>query len=100
MWHSIVLAVNMEAVQMGIAPPHGELNGIVEIGDRLIAPQQNAPPDHRAHAPQHDLELVDANHRCHAALNEENAESLLSIGSPFLVIVLLYEKRERKKPGG
>jgi hypothetical protein len=30
---------------------------------------------------------------CHAVLNEENAESLLSRGSPFLVILVLYEKR-------
>jgi hypothetical protein len=38
-----------------------DLNGVMEIGDRLIAAQQNAAPDHRAHAPQNHLELVDAN---------------------------------------
>ena len=57
----VVLAMNMEAIEMRIAPAHGDLNGVMEIGDRLIAAQQNAAPDHRAHAPQNHLELVDAN---------------------------------------
>src|ERR1017187_69097 len=56
----VVLAVNVEPVQMGIAPAHGNLNGVMEIGDGLIAAQQNAAPDHGAHTPQNHLELVDA----------------------------------------
>jgi hypothetical protein len=63
MCHAIVLAVNIKAVQMGIAPPHGDLKGIMEIGDTLIAEQQNGLPDHRAHAPRNNDELVDANPR-------------------------------------
>src|ERR1035438_6698105 len=57
----VVLAVNVEAIEVRIAPAHGDLNGVMEISDSLIAAQQNAAPNHRAHAPQNHLELVDAN---------------------------------------
>src|SRR6202043_393971 len=58
---SVVLAVNVEAIEVRIAPAHGDLDSVMEIGDRLIAAQQNAAPDHRAYATQNHLELVDAN---------------------------------------
>ena len=35
----VVLAVNVEAIEVRIAPPHGDLNGVMEIGDRLITAQ-------------------------------------------------------------
>ena len=57
----VVLAVNVEAMEVRIAPAHGDLYAVMEIGDRLIAAQQKAAPDHRAHTPQNHLELVDAN---------------------------------------
>jgi hypothetical protein len=57
----VVLAVNVEAIEVRIAPAHGDLNGVMEIGDRLIAAQQNAAPDHRPYFAQSHLELVDAN---------------------------------------
>jgi hypothetical protein len=46
-------------------------------------------------ASEEDWGIAVEREACHAALNEENVESLLSIGSPFRVIFLLYEKRER-----
>lgn len=52
--------MNVEAMEVRIAPAHSDLNGVVEISDSLIAAQQNAAPDHRAHAPQNHLELVGA----------------------------------------
>jgi len=62
---------------------------------RLDAGVGRAPTDHAVHvglahrAASEDTRLA----FCHAALNEENAESLLSIGSLFVVIFFLYEKR-------
>src|SRR5262249_38493778 len=57
----VVLAVNVEAIEVRIAPAHDDLNGVMEIGDRLITAQQNAATDHQAKGQQNDLELVDAN---------------------------------------
>jgi hypothetical protein len=36
---SVVLAVNMKAMEVEIAPAHGDLDGVMEIGNGLIAAQ-------------------------------------------------------------
>ena len=59
--HAIVLAVNMEAVQMGIGPPQGELERVVEIRDCAVAAPQPAP-DQGADPPQHHAELIRDRH--------------------------------------
>jgi hypothetical protein len=53
-------AVDDEAVQVLVAPAEGELEGGVEVGDAAVAADQEAAPDQRADATQHDAELVDA----------------------------------------
>ena len=47
-------------VQVGIALFHGDLNGVMEVGDGVVAPQEQPTPDHRTDAAQNHLELVNA----------------------------------------
>src|SRR5258708_27143360 len=49
-------------MQVGITPPHGNLNRVMEVGNAVVASQKQSPPDHRANAAQDDLELVNAQH--------------------------------------
>jgi hypothetical protein len=55
--HTVILAVNMKPVQMGIASAHRDLNGVVEIGNAVITAELQATPDHRTDATQPDPEL-------------------------------------------
>jgi hypothetical protein len=34
---------------------------VMKVGNAVVAPQEQSPPDHRANAAQDDLELVNAN---------------------------------------
>ena len=43
-----VLAMNMEPVQVGIAPADCDLKRIVEIGHRAVATNKQTSPDHGA----------------------------------------------------
>jgi hypothetical protein len=56
--NAVIFAVDVKAIQVGIAPTHGDLNGVMEVGDGVVAPQEQSTPDHRADAAQDDLELV------------------------------------------
>ena len=47
---------------VGISPTYGNLNGVMKVGNALVASQEQSPPDHRANAAQDDLELVNAQH--------------------------------------
>jgi hypothetical protein len=35
-----LFAVDVKAIQVGIAPTHGDLNGVMEVGDGVVAPQE------------------------------------------------------------
>ena len=37
--YAVFLAMNVKAMEMGIAPTHSNLNGVMEIGDALVAAQ-------------------------------------------------------------
>ena len=58
--NAVIFAVDVETIQVGIAPTHGDLNGVMEVGDGVLAPQEQPTPDHRADAAQNHLELVNA----------------------------------------
>ena len=45
---TVVLAMNMEPIQVGIAPADRDLNGVMEVGYRAVATDQQSPPDHGA----------------------------------------------------
>jgi len=60
--NAVVFAVDVKTIQVGVRPTHGDLNGVMEVGDRVVASQKQSPPDHRANAAQDDLELVNAQH--------------------------------------
>ena len=57
---AVVFAVECENDSSGITPTHGDLNGVMEVGDAVVAPQKQSAPDHRADAAQGHLELVNA----------------------------------------
>ena len=42
--------MNMKPMEVRIAPAHRDLNGVMEIGNAVVTPQQQATPDHRAYA--------------------------------------------------
>jgi hypothetical protein len=58
--NAVVFAVDLKAVQVGITPTHGDLNGVREVGDAVAAAQERSAPDHRTDAAQNHLELVNA----------------------------------------
>jgi hypothetical protein len=39
---------------------HGDLNGVMQVSDAVVAPQEQSAPDHRADAAPNHLELVNA----------------------------------------
>ena len=58
--NAIVFAVDVKTIQVRITPTHGDLNGVMEVSDAVVAPQEQSAPDHRADAAQNHLELVNA----------------------------------------
>src|SRR5689334_15265635 len=56
---AVARAVNDEAVQVGIGPAEGELDGGVKLGDSRSTGDQQAAPDQRADSVEPDAELVD-----------------------------------------
>jgi hypothetical protein len=59
--NAVIFPVDVKPMQVGITPTHGDLNRVMKVGNAVIAPQEQSPPDHRANAAQDDLELVNAN---------------------------------------
>jgi hypothetical protein len=55
--YAIVLAEDMEAVRVGTSSPHGELERVVQIRDRVVTTQEQSPPDQGADPPQHHAEV-------------------------------------------
>jgi hypothetical protein len=58
--NAVIFAVDVKTMQVGITPTHGNLNRVVKIGDAVVIPQEQSPPDHWANATQNHLELVNA----------------------------------------
>ena len=56
---AIVAAVDAEAVEVGVGPAEGDLDGRMEIGQGAVAADQEPPPDHGANLADPDMELVD-----------------------------------------
>ena len=51
--------MNPELVEVVIAPAEGGLEDLMELGEVGVATDEQAPPDHRTDATEHDAELVD-----------------------------------------
>jgi len=58
--NAVIFAMDVKPMQVGITPPHGNLNRVMKVGNAVVAPQKQSPPDHRANAAQNYLELVNA----------------------------------------
>ena len=50
--NAVIFAVDVKTMQVGITPTHGNLNGVVEVGNAMVASQKQSPPNHRANAAQ------------------------------------------------
>jgi hypothetical protein len=48
-------------MQVGVIPAHGDLQGMMKIGDGAVAAHQNPAPDQRCDLTQPDVELIDFN---------------------------------------
>ncbi len=55
---TVVLAMNMELIQVSIAPAHRDLNRVVQISHGAVATDEEAPPDPRANPTEPHLQLV------------------------------------------
>jgi hypothetical protein len=55
--NAIIFAVDVKPMQMGITSPHENLNRVTKVGNAVVSPQEQSPPNHRANAAQDDLEL-------------------------------------------
>jgi hypothetical protein len=60
MRNAVIFPVDMKPMQVGITPTDGNLNRVMKVGNAVIAPQEQSPPDHRANTTQNHLELVNA----------------------------------------
>jgi hypothetical protein len=55
----IPLPLDTELVEMGVGPPHGDLEDVVQIGNGALTMHEQTSPDHGADAQQDDFELID-----------------------------------------
>jgi hypothetical protein len=53
-----ISGVDAESMKMRVAPPQGNLEGLVKIGDGAVAANQKPAPDHGADLPQDYFELI------------------------------------------
>lgn len=56
---AVVLAVNVKPVEVRVGPVKGNLQRVMEVGDRAIGTDQQTPPDEWAHLSNPDMDLVD-----------------------------------------
>lgn len=54
-----IMPPNLKAVQMFIVPTGGDLQYLVKLGHRTVAPHEKPPPNYWADAPQHSSQLID-----------------------------------------
>ena len=57
--YAILLTLNTELVEIGVGPPHSDLQDVVQIGDGALTAHEQTAPDHRADAQQNHFALVD-----------------------------------------
>jgi hypothetical protein len=62
MGDAVFTSLDDEAVQVLVSPAQGELEGGMQVGNGGVAANQQAAPDQRADAAEHDPQLDD--HRC------------------------------------
>ena len=60
MRNAVIFTVDVKTMQVGITPTHGNLNRVMKVGNAVVTPQEQSPPDHWANATQNHLELVNA----------------------------------------
>src|SRR6266508_321047 len=58
-WIAIFRSVNLEAMQVRVRPSHAELEDPVQIAERRIAGDEQAPPDRIVNIAESDFEVVD-----------------------------------------
>jgi hypothetical protein len=58
--NAVIFAVDVKPMQVGITPTHGNLNRVMKVGNAVVTPHEQSPPDHWANATQNHLELVNA----------------------------------------
>ena len=59
---AVVLPVNAETVHVFAAPIEDQLENLMELGNAGFAHDQETPPDQRAHAAEHDSQLIKLSH--------------------------------------
>jgi hypothetical protein len=57
---TVVLAVDVEVVQMLATPCEGDLQDVVEMRERRVARDEEVAPDERADASQNNTQLIDS----------------------------------------
>jgi hypothetical protein len=57
--NALVAAVDAEAVEVGVGPAEGDLEGVMEGCQRAVATDQEPPPDHGADLADPDMEQID-----------------------------------------
>ena len=50
--NAVIFPVDVKPMQVGITPTHGDLNRVMKVGNAVIAPQEQSPPDRRANTTQ------------------------------------------------
>ena len=63
-WHAIPLTANGEPMLVLVRPTHGQLNGLVQLGNSAIRRHQDPAPDRRTDAAQLNAQLVDLPQYC------------------------------------
>ena len=56
--NAVIFSMDVKPMQVGISPPHGNLNRVMEVGNAVVASQKQSPPNHPANAAQDDLEAA------------------------------------------
>jgi hypothetical protein len=57
---TLVLAVDVEVVQMLATPREGDVQDVMEMRERRVARDEEAAPDERADASQDDTQLIES----------------------------------------
>jgi hypothetical protein len=58
--NAVIFAVDVNTMQVGITPTHGNLNRVMNVGNAAVTSQEQSPPDHWANATQNHFEMVNA----------------------------------------
>ena len=92
---AIVLTMNAEAMEMGIRPAEGNLEGEMKIGDGMIRADEESAPNQRANATQPDMQPIDfeGRHSTPRAMREPTNNCRPSApGLPGLLLTQQYQR--------